>query len=277
MLSYQHGYHAGNFADVIKHLTQIRILDYMLQKSGPLLYLDTHAGKGMYDLHDQQALKTQEMVDGIQRLWQNRKRLPTVFKPYLLLLEKLNGDGSLRYYPGSPWLAIQMLRNQDRIVSCELHPGEFQRLNQLSHEGKRVMFYHDDGFTYLNALLPPSERRGLIFLDPSYEIKTEYQRTINALEKAYKRFATGVYCLWYPLLDNPWHMQLIKGLRKIGSHDYLQIEFYQAIAKKEGMTGCGLWIINPPYTLANELTFALDALKTLFNAGCSSYIIQTGQ
>lgn len=277
MLSYQHGYHAGNFADVIKHLTQICILRYMIQKPSPLLYLDTHAGKGMYDLQDKQALKTREMLQGIQLLWPNRKQLPPVFTPYLQLLEQLNQEDTLQHYPGSPWIAIQMLRQTDRLVSCELHPREFQALNQLPKSGKRIMFYPDDGFNYLNALLPPQERRGVIFMDPSYEVKTEYQRTVEALQKAYKRFSTGIYCLWYPILDTKWHMKLVNGLSQIESHHYLRIEFYQAIAAKEGMTGCGLWIINPPYVLAEEMKSALESLKKIFNPGYSSYILETGQ
>jgi len=274
MLSYQHGYHAGNFADVIKHLTLTRLLHYMRQKPGPLLYLDTHSGKGIYDLQDKQALKTREALEGIQLLWLNRKKLPAVFTPYLQLLEQLNKKDSLHYYPGSPWLAIQALRTQDRLVSCELHPGEFQQLDQLAKHGKRIIFHHDDGLNYLNALLPPPERRGLIFIDPSYEVKTDYRQIVESLQKAYKRFATGVYCLWYPLIDKKLHAKLLNGLTNIGMSNHLRIEFYQAISAKEGMTSCGLWIINPPYVLANELKSALETLKTLFNPGFSSYLIQ---
>jgi 23S rRNA (adenine2030-N6)-methyltransferase len=277
MLSYQHGYHAGNFADVIKHVTLTRLLHYMIQKPGPLLYLDTHSGKGLYDLKDKQALKTQEMLNGIQPLWLHRKTLPAVFTPYVQLLEQLNENDTLGSYPGSPWLAIQMLRSQDRLVSCELHPREFEALNQLSKQGKRIIFYPDDGLHYLQALLPPPERRGLIFMDPSYEVKTDYRQIVAALQKAYTRFSTGVYCLWYPLIDKKLHLKLVDGLSQIGTGNHLRIEFYQAIPTKEGMTGCGLWIINPPYVLASELKSALDTLKTLFNPGLSSYLIQKGQ
>lgn len=278
MLSYQHGYHAGNFADVLKHLTLVQLLQYMLQKPGPLLYLDTHSGKGLYDLQDKQALKTREALEGIHLLWSSRKNLPAVFKPYLQLLELLNVNekGVLHYYPGSPWLAIQALRRQDRLVSCELHPGEFQHLNQLSKQGKRVFFHDDDGLNYLNALLPPLEKRGLIFIDPSYEVKTDYRHIVESLQKAYKRFATGVYCLWYPLLDKKVHAKLVNELTNLSSGNHLRVEFYHAIPNKEGMTGCGLWIINPPYVLAGELKSALDTLKKLFNPGYSSYLIQTG-
>lgn len=278
MLSYQHGYHAGNFADVIKHLTQLLILRYLIQKPSPLLYLDTHAGKGMYHLQDQQALKTKETQQGIELLWTNKEVLPEVFTPYLHLIEQLNPDGSLGYYPGSPWFAIQTLREKDRIVSYELHPGEFHQLSQQPKEGKRIKHYHDDGFNAFKALLPPPEKRGFIFMDPSYEIKTEYQRSVDALQKAYQRFSTGVYCLWYPIIESMrWHMKLVKGLSTIEPHQYLSVEFYHAIAANEGMTGCGLWIINPPYVLANELKSALETLKNLFNPGRSSYIIESNQ
>ncbi len=274
MLSYQHGYHAGNFADVIKHLTLTRLFNYMTDKEKPMFYLDTHAGKGIYDLQDKQALKTGEYHQGIELLWAQRNQLPDVFSPYLQHIAQINTQDTLRYYPGSPAIAQHYLRQQDRQTFCELHSGEFECLQNLPRPSKRVFYSNSDGLESLNALLPPPERRGLIFLDPSYEVKTDYRQVPESLKTAYNRFATGVYCIWYPLVDNKLHAQLLRGLKNIGGVSNLRIEFYLTTSAGAGMTGCGLWIINPPYVLAAELKIAFDALRKLFNPGVSSYLIE---
>jgi 23S rRNA (adenine2030-N6)-methyltransferase len=274
MLSYQHGYHAGNFADVVKHLTLTRLLSYLIQKDKPLFYLETHSGRGLYDLKDKQALKTEESKDGIQLLWQIRKNLPAPFYPYLDYLQQLNPGEGLRYYPGSPWISLHSLRTQDRLFCCELHPAEFEALQGMSKEGKRIIFEESDGFTKLNALLPPPERRGLIFIDPSYEIKSEYKQVPLYLKQAYERFSTGVYCIWYPIVDKKFHEQLVRGFKNIEAAKHLQIEFNLSPTTGSGMTGCGLWIINPPYVLINELKEALKVLSTIFNPGKSFFIVE---
>lgn len=274
MLSYQHGYHAGGFADVVKHIALTRLLLYMIGKDKPLLYLETHAGKGTYDLQDKQTLKTGEASQGIQALWPQRTQLPPVFLPYIQQIEQLNAGENIRYYPGSPSVALHHLRQQDRLILCELHPGEFDYLQQLPSYNKRVFFKNSDGLDVLNASLPPIERRGLIFLDPSYEIKTEYRQIPEALKAAHRRFETGVYCLWYPIVDNKLHGQLIRGLQDIEASSNLRIEFSLTGIQKGGMTGCGLWIINPPYLLKTEMKSVLNALRTIFNPGVSSYLIE---
>ena len=276
MLSYQHGYHAGNFADVVKHTTLSRLLHYMTQKDKPLFYLETHSGRGVYDLKNAQALKTGEAVAGIEALWAQRKQLPDIFSLYLDAIKQINPTNVLRYYPGSPQLAIDALRSTDRLFFSELHRGEFECLSQLPKRGKRVFYSAEDGLVNLAALLPPAERRGLIFIDPSYEIKTDYRDIARALKAAYDRFSTGVYCLWYPLVDNKLHQQLIRGLSQIGAKDNLRVEFHMSSRDKPGMTGCGLWIINPPYLLADELKAGLQALRKVFNPGVSSFFIGPG-
>ena len=274
MLSYQHGYHAGNFADVVKHVTLSRLLHYMIQKDKPLLYLETHSGRGIYDLKNQQAVKTGEAQTGIESLWEKRQQLPPVFSPYLETIRQVNAPDTLRFYPGSPQLAINALRPNDRLDFSEMHPGEFEYLTQLQKKGRRVSYHHANGLNQLSAGLPPIERRGLIFIDPSYEMKTDYRELPMALKAAHKRFATGVYCLWYPLVDNRLHQQLIRGLTAIEAKNTLRVEFYMTKTNQPGMTGCGLWIINPPYLLADELHSAMQALRKLFNPGISSYLIE---
>lgn len=279
MLSYQHGYHAGNFADVIKHLALTRLLTYMTQKDKPLFYLETHAGKGQYDLRDKQAEKTGEYKQGIQLLWPDRKKLPALFKPYLQAIKQLNPheaklkDG-LRHYPGSPYLAIDALRKEDRLYFCELHPAEFEALNQMPHWNKKVHLSQTDGIMSLKALLPPQEKRGLVFIDPSYEIKDEYKHIPLAIKQAYAHFGNGVFCLWYPIVNRHATEQLLRGMKGIGAKNALKIEFNLTLVPKDGMSGCGLWVINPPFTLAQEMKEALDILRTYYNPGVSSYLIE---
>ncbi|PJE13555.1 23S rRNA (adenine(2030)-N(6))-methyltransferase RlmJ [Legionella sp.] len=273
MLSYQHGYHAGGFADVIKHLTLSRLLTYMTGKDKPLFYLETHSGRGSYDLKNQQASKTGENLQGIKLLWEQKGKLPAVFDLYMHSIKKLNKVNELRFYPGSPCLAIDLLRDQDRLYCCELHPQEFEHLQKLPHSGKRVFYSPNDGIASLNALLPPPERRGLIFIDPSYEIKTEYKEIPKAIRSAYQRFGTGIFCLWYPIIDKRLHEQLLRGMDGIAANNALRIEFNLTHSLQSGMHGCGLWVINPPHLLAEEMKQALSYLRTLFNPGVSSFIV----
>ncbi|HHF7343765.1 TPA: 23S rRNA (adenine(2030)-N(6))-methyltransferase RlmJ [Legionella feeleii] len=275
MLSYQHGYHAGNFADVVKHLTLSRLLHYMIGKEKPIFYLETHSGRGMYDLHDNQAAKTGEYLQGIHLLWEHKKQLSPMFTPYLQSIDKINQSSELRFYPGSPCLAIDFLRPQDRLFCGELHPREFEHLESLPHRGKRVFFSNEDGIANLHALLPPAERRGLIFIDPSYEVKTDYKLIPQALKSAYRRFSTGVFCLWYPIVDKRLHEQLLRGLKAIEANSSLHLEFYLTGATQSGMTGCGLWVINPPYVLAEEMKIILQQLRGFFNPGISSFIVES--
>lgn len=252
MLSYQHGYHAGNFADVIKHLVLTRILHHMTQKEAPLFYLETHSGRGRYDLSSAQALKTKEAQEGIALLWEKRQQLPDIFTPYMQIIQDLNLNNKLKYYPGSPDIALNMLRKQDRLYLCELHPTEFESLKHLSKRGKKVFFDHTEGLSKLIALVPPPERRACLFIDPSYEVKTEYELVAKSIIAAYRKFPTGTYCLWYPLLSPIRHEPMLKQLSQLNSEKTLVIEFELDDKITSGMWGCGLWIMNPPYLLADE-------------------------
>ncbi len=278
MLSYQHAYHAGCFADVVKHTTLTYLLDYMIQKDKPLLYLETHAGRGLYDLKDAFAQKTKEAAHGVERLWHEPKPNLTVFSSYLKHIKALNPTSELRFYPGSPLLAINTLRAKDRLYLCELHPEEFKHVQKAKHQAKRVHFSQSDGLAQLKALLPPPERRGLIFIDPSYELKIEYQSVPEAIKLAFEHFSTGVYCLWYPLVDAHAHQKLIKYMGQIKAPHHIRFEFYlnhqtNPLDKQWGMNGCGLWILNPPFTLKAQLKALGEALCQLFNPKISNYLL----
>ena len=277
MLSYQHAYHAGIFADVVKHVTLSRILHYLSQKDKPILYLETHAGRGLYDLHSPEAMKTGEATQGILQVLQHQDTLPDVFLPYLEAIRACNPDGNLRYYPGSPMFDLHQLRTQDRLYCCELHPQEVEALQRIKHQHPHMKMHvsHADFVKQLSALLPPPERRALVFIDPSYEIKTDYQRIPEAVSQAYRRFHEGVYCIWYPMLNQKRHIQMCAEFDNI-SEKSLRIEFHLNELATVGMTGCGLWVINPPYVLATELDEVLSVLVPLLNIGHSSYELVLG-
>lgn len=274
MLSYQHGYHAGNFADVMKHTSLTRLLNYLTQKEKPLFFLETHSGKGLYDLSTKQAEKTGEYRQGIQLIWPERKKLPPVFNEYLQIIHLLNDTQTLKYYPGSPLFAIHQLRSHDRLYFCELHPKEFATLEHLPCLNKKVHFSETDGIKSMKALIPPFEKRGLIFIDPSYEIKEEYRDLPLAIKQAYDRFSTGVFCLWYPVVNRKYVEKLNRGMKAINAKSSLHIEFNLTLAPTDGMSGTGLWILNPPYNFAEEMKSVLDTLRNYFNPGISSYHIE---
>jgi 23S rRNA (adenine2030-N6)-methyltransferase len=260
MLSYQHAYHAGNFADVMKHMTLCLICDYMIQKDKPLFYLETHSGRGQYDLTQAIAQKTGEFKEGVSRVWETKHNLPAACHSWLNVVEKYNSQQQLVSYPGSPLFALESLRDDDRFNFCELHPEEYQFLKQLPSHNKHVTFLFKDGIEHLKAALPPKEKRGLIFIDPSYELKQEYQSIPEMINQAYKKFSTGVYCLWYPIIKDFDHKKLIRHMINIGCSDQLRIELILEKNTGMGMRGCGLWILNPPYLLKNQMQEVLSVL-----------------
>lgn len=253
MLSYRHSYHAGVHADVLKHVALVLLIQALKRKPNPLFYLDTHAGAGVYSLESPEAQKVGEYKTGILPFWDNPERLGRVGLPYLELLRKLNPDGVLRYYPGSPWIAAQLLSQEDRLAFCELHPSDYLLLEQVFSKQKNVRVYHGNGLHQLKALLPPPERRGLIFIDPSYEVKSDYDLVPEAVWEGYKRFATGVFCIWYPMLKSGLYQRLLGHFEKGPVHRYYRIERVVDRQSQEGMYGSGLYIINPPWQVGQQL------------------------
>jgi len=213
MLSYRHAFHAGNHADVLKHVVLIQSLRYLNQKDAPYMYIDTHAGAGLYALDNPYATKNKEYETGISRLW-DRRDLPAPLVEYVELVKELNANSkTLRYYPGSPYLAHKIVRQDDRLRLFELHTTESQILGdnfrklepdavRQSARGRHVMIQQTDGLLALKGLLPPPTRRGLVLIDPSYEIKADYRLVKSTLADALKRFATGTFAVWYPLLQH---------------------------------------------------------------------------
>lgn len=260
MLSYRHAFHAGNPADVLKHSIVALIASYLVQKDKPFLYLETHAGGGDYDLDSEPALETGEHREGIARLW-GRSDLPPALQPYLDVVKALNSSGKLRRYPGSPRIARHYLRPSDRMELFELHPAEHRLLSRRFAGDRRVAVHRQDGFAALKTLLPPPERRAFVLLDPAYEVKTDYRTVVEALWAGYRRFATGVYALWYPILPSRTAAGLQQALTDAGIQKVLAAELRTRPPDTPiGMSGSGLLIVNPPWRLEQQLTELLPWL-----------------
>lgn len=257
LLSYRHAFHAGNHADVLKHVTLVLLLDYLTGKPKPLWYIDTHAGAGVYDLERGFATQLAEHVGGIGRLWDVPPPTPALER-YVELIRSLNPDGRLRRYPGSPWLAQQLLRADDRLWLFELHAADHAVLAETIR-GRRVRVAREDGLRGLRGLLPPEPRRALALIDPSYEVKSEYRQVCDTLRDALRRFRTGVYAVWYPLIERAEAREFPASLRVLGADRWLHVEL-QVRRAGPGMYGSGLFVINPPYTLPDSLEPTLAAL-----------------
>jgi len=262
MLSYRHAFHAGNHADVLKHLVQVLILQYLGNMEGKALrYIDTHAGAGSYDLRAANACKNREFDSGIARLWQ-RVDLPPPLESYVTLVRSVNPAGQLVYYPGSPAIAAKILHANHRLQLFELHPDDVKRLGRWAEHDRRIKVEQGDGFAALKAILPPIERRAVVMIDPPYEVKTDYATAVAALRMASKKFATGVYALWYPLLDRDEVLSLIRKLEAMPVKSLL-VELPVQAAAGKGMYGSGMFIINPPWVLQQQLESCMPYLHTV--------------
>lgn len=265
MLSYRHAFHAGNHADVLKHAMVIQMLQYLGLKDKSYWYIDTHAGAGVYALTEGFAAKNGEFETGIGRLWE-RDDLPPLLADYVAEVKTLNPDGAMRFYPGSPYLAWRTMREQDRMRLFELHSTEIDVLrHNFRDAGRRAMIYAGDGFDGIKALLPPPPRRALVLLDPSYEDKRDYARTLECLGEGLKRFATGTYAVWYPLVTRVESQRFADQLKAIRPNGWLHasLTVKKPPADGLGLFGSGMFVLNPPYTLARDLKEALPRLVEL--------------
>jgi 23S rRNA (adenine2030-N6)-methyltransferase len=261
MLSYRHSFHAGNHADVLKHAVQSLILQSLKIKDKAFVYMDTHAGAGCYDLHSKEMDKTGEYLEGIKRLW--NADVPPVMQAYLDILKTLNGDseGQLAQYPGSPLLAKELCRPQDRLLLSELHPADFVLLEQLFASDRRTQVHRVDGFSQLKGALPPLERRGMVLIDPPYELDHEYADVVKAVADGIKRWATGTFAIWYPVVHSNDVDFLERKFSNSGLPGTLQIELNILQGNNRfGMTGSGMIVVNPPWKLEQQMNELLPWL-----------------
>ena len=276
MLSYRHAFHAGNHADVLKHLVLIELTRYLGQKDKPFWVVDTHAGAGAYALDSAHASKLAEYREGVGRLWE-RKDHPPAVADYMALVRRLNPSGGLKVYPGSPFFALWTLREQDRLRLFELHSKDARLLAEnFAHAGKQVVVSPTDGFAGLKALLPPPPRRGLVLIDPSYEEKQDYERVVKALKEGLSRFSGGTYALWYPQLTRLEAHELPQRLKRLPAK-WLHVALRVREPAKDGfgMHGSGMFVINPPWTLHDTLTGVMPYLvSTLGSDSGAGYVLE---
>jgi len=260
MLSYRHAFHAGNFADVFKHVVLMQLIHALRRKDKPFCLLDTHAGAGRYDLESAPARKNREFADGIGRLWDQAGLGPELGE-YLNLIRVLNPGGRLRWYPGSPRIARALLRSSDRLVLTELHPGDHSRLKAEFAGDRQVAVHHADGYAVLKAFLPPPERRGLVFMDPAFELRDEFDRLLEAVRVIHRRWASGIIAIWYPILDRAPSLRFQRELRELEIPGILCAELgLYPYDGPPGLHGCGMIIINSPWRLDQTLNRLLPEL-----------------
>lgn len=267
MLSYRHAFHAGSFADVLKHAILVQVLCHVVRKPKPVYVLDTHAGAGSYRLDTPMAAKTGEFRAGIGRLLAAADPWPELVAPYLELVRAANPDGELRCYPGSPALARALLRPHDRLELVELHGTDHALLAASAAAAPREEIARADGLALLVARMPPPERRGVVLIDPSYELKTDYQDVVVALAQAHRRFPTGTFLLWYPVIERSRTMALLDEMRATGIQRQFRIELgLRPDAPGRGMTAAGVVTINPPWTLPAVAAAGLPWLAAALGA-----------
>jgi 23S rRNA (adenine2030-N6)-methyltransferase len=264
MLSYRHAFHAGNHADVLKHYVLGLVLAHAAQKNKPFWYIDTHAGAGMYSLDDGYATQNKEFEQGVDQLLL-ADNLPESLVHLVTQIKSFN-TSSASLYPGSPMIAQQYLRPDDKMRLFELHPTDYKiLLENFSDMGRQVKIEMQDGFTGLKALLPPPTRRAVVLIDPPYEDKLDYQRVVQMMSDSLARFATGTYIVWYPLLQRPEPNEMIDALIALNAPSWLHVAMTIEEPSSEGfgMFGSGLFIINPPWTLPEILHASMPELTRI--------------
>jgi len=260
MLSYRHSFHAGNFADVLKHLVQVLLLEALQQKPTPFVYHDTHSAAGRYNLRDKTSEKTGEYKDGIAKVWL-RDDLPEAMESYIDIIQSLNPNGVLQHYPGSPLVAKSMIGKTQRMELTELHPTDLALLEQEFAGDRKVRIQKIDGYKGIQAMLPPPQRRALVLIDPPYELKTEHDDAIRGIVAAHKRFATGIYALWYPVVSRAQVERFCEKFKQQGIRKILRVELnIKQDTNEYGMTGTGMIIVNPPWKLEQQLRDTLPWL-----------------
>ncbi|NIF84419.1 23S rRNA (adenine(2030)-N(6))-methyltransferase RlmJ [Comamonas sp. Tr-654] len=281
MFSYRHAFHAGNHADVLKHTVLIATVQYLTQKEAALTVLDTHGGAGLYRLDGDYASKSGEAEEGVLRLAAAKEaELAPVLQDYLQLVRRFNQGNAIRNYPGSPFISQALLRGHDRLKAFELHPTDMRSLtgNMAQLEVRRqVAILHEDGFEGVKKFLPPPSRRALLLCDPSYELKTDYGRVLDMVADSLKRFPTGTYAVWYPIIPRPEAHDLPKRLKTMATkagkswlHATLTVKSNKT-SERGGLPASGMFLINPPFNLKEQLKPAMPQLTQLLgqdsNAG----------
>lgn len=265
MLSYRHAFHAGNHADILKHYVLSLVLDYFNKKDKPYCVVDTHAGAGMYALNSDFSQKNKEFETGISRLLSTQAPTESLAN-FFAMVQSFNAPKELMLYPGSPKVSEYFLRPKDQLRLFELHPNDHAILEKnFTNKSKQTKVEKKDGFVGIKACLPPTSKRGLVIIDPPYEDKQDYQHVVNAIQDGLKRFQTGTYIVWYPLLQKPEPQNMVSALRKLQENNWLNVTLKVTKPSEDGfgMFGSGIYIINPPWNLPKILDESLPFLTKL--------------
>lgn len=265
-MNYRHAFHAGNFADVFKHALLARIIAYLKGKEAAFRVIDTHSGTGLYDLDASESTRTGEWLEGIARLRQAKlpDNVAELLEPYLSSIEAVNEGGKMRLYPGSPKITRHLLRKQDRLSAIEMHPVDARTLANRFAGDYQTRVIELDGWLALGAHVPPKEKRGMVLVDPPFEVKGEFERMVEGLKTAHRRWPGGTYAFWYPIKDMDAVSYYRKSLRASGIPKILDTWLnIKGPGDGAGLMGCGMVIVNPPYTLPAELDILLPALQSI--------------
>lgn len=258
MLSYRHSFHAGNFADVLKHVVLVELLKHMVKKDKPFEYIDTHSGAGFYNLESKYAKKLSEHDNGIGKL--KSEQWPELAE-YFKILEDFNRASDFKCYPGSPLIAAKFLRPKDKAWLYELHHADFALLETNIGTNRRIKSFCQDGLKGALAHVPPVSRRAVVLMDPSYEVKSDYDAVFKTIEAAHKKFSTGIYALWYPVVDRQKIDRLESKFVRSGIKDIQRFELgLSADTREPGMTASGMLVINPPWGLRDTMSKVLPRL-----------------
>ncbi len=274
-MNYQHAFHAGNFADVHKHIVLTLIIEYLRAKPAAFRVIDSHAGAGRYDLSGPEAARSGEWRDGIGRVRSAEATLRqsdagALFKVYLDVVAALNAGGALRLYPGSPLLAAARLRPQDRLIACELEPRAAASLKAVLRADRGAKVLAMDGWTAIKANVPPKERRGLVVIDPPFEVADDFAKLSGAVAEAHRKWPTGIYMLWYPIKEREAPNALARRLRRVAVPKILRCEVTLAPPRADaGLLGSGLIIVNPPYGLERDLKTLLPVFIRVLAPGAA--------
>ncbi|RYE09323.1 MAG: 23S rRNA (adenine(2030)-N(6))-methyltransferase RlmJ [Hyphomicrobiales bacterium] len=275
-MNYRHAFHAGNFADVMKHIILTRLIEYLKLKPGAFRVIDTHAGLGRYSLTGDEAKRNPEWKEGIAKLLKAElgARPAELVKPYLDVIAAENPNSTLSRYPGSPLIARKLFRPQDRLSALELHPKDARELNKLFDGDVQARITALDGWLALNAYVPPKEKRGLVLVDPPFEEKGEWERLVDGLYKAHRKWATGLYALWYPMKEPREINAFVADLKRTGITRMMRVELLIDAPVAGRMFGSGMILVNPPFVLEDELKSILPALVKALAPGKGSHRIE---
>ncbi len=270
-MNYRHLYHAGNFADVFKHIILVLLIESLQQKASGFCYIDAHGGRGLYDLTSEAAQKSKEFDNGIISLFHSTPT-PTLVDTYLNIIRSFQDTDEITQYPGSPLIALALLGEQDSMILNEWHPEEYRELKALFFNTPHVHLHHRDAHEFLPAVLPPTPRRGLILIDPPYEKKEEFDHLLLLLPKLLKRFSSGIYALWYPIKTQE-HRRFLKKCQHALSVPYLTAEIVLSDddSDEQRLIGCGMQILNPPWKIEEKIKLIGNYLWSLWSPEKKGY------